>query len=374
MLSIVLFILKFIGILLLVILGIVLLILASVLFIPIRYRLDGIFTEEKKKGEVQVSWAGPVIKGNAGYEYGSKFYYFIRILGITMLASDDRKTIFTRYADWKRRREEKKYRKAKKKESRRSEEETAGDRIFLPEAERPEDLDFDMPDIPDMPVQDPVIMEKEEINADSYVDYENIGDIESDTDSPDDWYEEEHPKKQKSESGKKTVEEPSERWYNKFIKIIAGIPERIEHAFDHAESFQDHFVEKAEDLYDKYETVEKFYYKKRTNDVVQRMIRLVWKTLNYVLPVRYRGYLHYGFSDPAITGKTYGILCMLGIALRKDISIEADFQEAVLEGDLSIRGRVRIIYFVRIAVRLFFDKQLKAVYKEGKAVAGGIRS
>lgn len=366
MLSIVLFILKFIGITLLVILGIVLLIIASVLFVPIRYRLDGAFLDEKKRGEVQVSWAGPVIKAKAGYEYGKEFFYFIRILGITMLASGDQKTIFTRISDWKRKRKEKKYKKEQKKQEKRKKEKNIEEPVFLPEPEKLNQTDRNTS------VQKNDLNEKEEGYPDKRVD--DMDDLDGIDPVP---YGEVSLKPSnhlKSKNKQKTVEEPKERWYNKIIKIIAGIPGRIKHILDAGEDFKDKFEEKSEDLYDKYEALERFYYKKQTNDVMQKMMGLVQRTIFYVLPVRYRGHLRYGFSDPSITGKTYGILCMLGITLRKGFQINPDFQEAALEGDISIRGRIRIFYFVRIAVILFFDKQLKAVYKEGKAVIGGIRS
>ena len=94
MLAILLFLLKLIGILLLVIIGILLVILLSILFVPIRYRLDGTFLEEKKKGEVQIRWGGPFFLAKAGYEYGDDFFYFIRICGLLIFASGDRKTVF----------------------------------------------------------------------------------------------------------------------------------------------------------------------------------------------------------------------------------------------------------------------------------------
>lgn len=367
MLSIVLFILKFIGITLLVILGILLLIIASVLFVPIRYRLDGVFLDEKKRGEVQISWAGPVVKAKAGYEYGKEFFYFIRILGITMLANGDQKTIFTRIADWKKKREEKRNKKAKKKQEKRKKEKDIDEPVFLPETKKLNQTDMDDRSVPETDLND-----KKPSYPDKHID--DIDDLDSIDSVP---YEEislKPAKNLKSENKQKTVEEPKERWYNKIIKIIADIPGRIDHILDAGEDVKNKFEEKSEDLYDKYEALERFYYKKQTNDVMQKMMGLIQRTFFYVMPVRYRGHLRYGFSDPSITGKIYGILCMLGIALRKDFQIEADFQEAALEGDVSIRGRIRIVYFVRIAVILFFDKQLKAVYKEGKAVIGGIRS
>ena len=39
---------------------------------------------------------------------------------------------------------------------------------------------------------------------------------------------------------------------------------------------------------------------------------------------------------------------------------------------IKVRGRIRVFFFVRMAVLIFFDRRLKAVYRKGKDVLGGI--
>ena len=64
---IVLLILKILGILLLVILGLLLLILCTVLFVPVRYRIQGLWKEEKWI-RVQVSWLLSLVSFRGGYD------------------------------------------------------------------------------------------------------------------------------------------------------------------------------------------------------------------------------------------------------------------------------------------------------------------
>ena len=73
-------------------------------------------------------------------------------------------------------------------------------------------------------------------------------------------------------------------------------------------------------------------------------------------------------------GKDIWSVMYFGIALQKDFHIEPEFQEACLQAEISVRGRMRVCFFARIALMLFFDKELKAVYREGKEIIGGIRS
>lgn len=86
----------------------------------------------------------------------------------------------------------------------------------------------------------------------------------------------------------------------------------------------------------------------------------LWKHLK---PDRIRGELRYGFDDPSLTGELTGILYLLLPAGHYQIRLEPDFENAVYEGNLSIRGHIRICHLVRIAACVFFDKELRALLK-----------
>lgn len=86
----------------------------------------------------------------------------------------------------------------------------------------------------------------------------------------------------------------------------------------------------------------------------------LWKHLK---PDRIRGELKYGFNDPSLTGELTGILYLLLPAGHYQIRLEPDFENAVYEGDLSIRGHIRICHLVRIVACVFFDKEFRALLK-----------
>lgn len=342
MISILLMILKVIGILLLVILGLILLIIATILFVPIRYRAKGLFYEEQKKADLSVTWGLVIFRIRAGYEYGKEFFYSFRILGITILTSEEKETIPERFLAWRRRRKAKKKTSFKDKQRKR------------PVSEKASKIDTGK----SIEKSDKPKFKREESAAPPIIPKEKNRAAES-------------PPLSESE---KIVEELFQKCYNngkhflsKFLQKGASLLKKVRWIWSKEQSVAD----KIEELYDRYEKLERFYYHRKTQYAIQKMIALLKKTIIYILPVRYRGKLRYGFDDPSMTGKLYGVLCVTGVALRDDFFVEADYQEEVLEGDIRISGRLRVIFFVRLAITIYFDKQLKAVYREGKRLAGG---
>lgn len=81
MLSVVLTILKFIGITILVLLGILLFVVCLVLFVPIRYKADG-FYKESYHVRAKITWLLHLISFSVLYEKEQPFHMKLRILGI----------------------------------------------------------------------------------------------------------------------------------------------------------------------------------------------------------------------------------------------------------------------------------------------------
>jgi hypothetical protein len=321
MVGILLTILKILGILLLIILGVILLIILSILLIPLRYQAEGSFHEKEKRAEALISWGLFVIRARAGYEYGKEFFYSLRILGFLILTSGDQKTIFDRFSDLKRSWKKRKTKGQKRKTN--------------VEERRPEKT-----------------QSKQEKHFDQITDKTPAK------------------KENPTVSSVKIPDDDQQSVIQKLLQKVKSFVTKIKQIWAKGQWIED----KIEDLYDKYEALERFYYHNKTQYAVQKMMKLLKKVIVYILPVRYKGNLQFGFEDPSLTGKMYGILCMTGIALREDVLVEPDFEEAVCEGDLKISGRIRVIFFVRLALTIFFDKKLKAVYREGKKVLGGMKS
>ena len=81
-------------------------------------------------------------------------------------------------------------------------------------------------------------------------------------------------------------------------------------------------------------------------------------------PVRLRGWLHFGFKDnPETTGEILAILGVLYPLIGPHFKVEPEFEESVLEADLDMKGRFILFALLKSAWRLFFDKDLRRLYK-----------
>ena len=76
-----------------------------------------------------------------------------------------------------------------------------------------------------------------------------------------------------------------------------------------------------------------------------------------------KGRVHFGFSDPYLTGKTLAILSMWYPFYADTVSLEPDFADAVLEGELCIKGCVRGFYFLLPAFNIIRNKEIRQTYK-----------
>lgn len=74
--------------------------------------------------------------------------------------------------------------------------------------------------------------------------------------------------------------------------------------------------------------------------------------------------LRFGFEDPSITGQVLGALGVLYALVEGNIDVTPDFQEKCLEGQVYLKGRMRIIYIVIPTLRLIVDKAVRQTYKD----------
>ncbi len=98
----------------------------------------------------------------------------------------------------------------------------------------------------------------------------------------------------------------------------------------------------------------------------KRLKRETWRLLQFLKPKKLVLNLHFGFEDPAVTGKVLAGLSMLYPLYTDHINIEPEFDEKILEGDACIKGNIRGIHLLIVICNLFFDKNIKATYKEIK--------
>ena len=97
-----------------------------------------------------------------------------------------------------------------------------------------------------------------------------------------------------------------------------------------------------------------------------------WKTvkrrgtviLRHILPKKVRGYVRFGFSDPAATGQAIGAVGMFLPLIPEGLRVIPDFQEPCLEADVNLKGRIVLFVLLRHGLAIYRDKYIQRVIKK----------
>lgn len=79
---------------------------------------------------------------------------------------------------------------------------------------------------------------------------------------------------------------------------------------------------------------------------------------------RIKGDLTYGFDDPYRTGQILAVSSILFAFIGEYINLTPDFENEILSGKLYIKGKIRLIYIVILAVRLLLNRSIRKTYKD----------
>lgn len=102
----------------------------------------------------------------------------------------------------------------------------------------------------------------------------------------------------------------------------------------------------------------------RNRRVIKKLLREILLLIQYLSPTRVRGRIIVGTGDPCTTGMLLGGISLFPAAYQDGVQIVPDFEEKHFEADGFIKGRIRMIYFLRLLHRLYQDKELKALWKQ----------
>ena len=105
-----------------------------------------------------------------------------------------------------------------------------------------------------------------------------------------------------------------------------------------------------------------------SDEANQRTFRLlkrqVWALCRHVLPGKAAGRVRFGFEDPYITGQvlTY-ISPFYGLYARR-VQVIPAFGESVMEGEGVLKGRIRMGTVLLIGIRMLFDRNFRGLLKK----------
>lgn len=359
MLHILWLIIKFILILLGILLGIAVLLLLALLFVPVRYRLEGSREDQVLRGASRVSWLFGGISFRVFYD-GKQFTKDMRIFGCSLL----------RLKAWRDRRRKARAGKIKQKRKRQEpdrqaspEQKTVGpDRLEQPGRpaelrQKTEGLDStgQKTDGPDgTPGQTGNAPEKAESSREQEAVREELS-----RSGP-----------EKKKAGFSAYFRRGWQMLTAILKRLAGIPGKLFRMAQRLFSLPGRILNAIGKIA---LTIRKFcdrisYWKNFLQDERTRgAIRHVWQEckglLKQICPRKISGQVVFGAEDPAVTGE---ILAGLGMAFpihRNRIQVVPVFDRKILEGEIQCRGRIYGVTLFRIAWRLYFDQNIRYVWK-----------
>lgn len=99
------------------------------------------------------------------------------------------------------------------------------------------------------------------------------------------------------------------------------------------------------------------------DEATREFLKLLWSQIVYfwkhIRPHRIRGWVHFGTGDPCHTGMLLGAISSLYGMLPPQLAIRPDFEEKILETELFVAGRLRLVTAVIIAGRVFLGQTWK---------------
>ncbi len=172
-----------------------------------------------------------------------------------------------------------------------------------------------------------------------------------------------HRSSERAEIAGETVSKPS---------IGEKISEVIDHMIDKAESVSDKIDAKIENVERKIDSVAEkadFLDSLLQTAYVQETItfagRMFSDIMGHILPKKLSGVIHYGTGDPASTGKILGFSSILYPLYGGSLKIDPDFSQSVIDGELEMKGRIRLGIFAKWIIKGLLNKNVKKSIKLG---------
>lgn len=333
MLQILLLILKILGIVLLAILGIVLAVLLLVLFVPVRYRVDGSF-DGKPQGGAMVSWLLHLVTVRVNYDGSVKA--LVKILWFKVF----NQTVWSPDGD-----------DGEAAEEIDGVEETAEDGLEeLPDVHVTEIAESDVPakkqgatePKPAATESKPAAKGETAAAPKANVTKSSVAKSQGEA------------KAQIETQSQAEVEEkaPIEKAVEKicvFIDKISGTYEQTS--------------EKIHAVQAKINQVRAFLSNAENQNTIKLLLGQVLKLLKHVLPKKIQGRVKFGFEDPYTTGQVLTYISPFYGLYTKSLDIDPVFDEKVMEGELHIKGRIRLGSLIWIVVRVFFNKNFRKLLR-----------
>lgn len=329
MLHIIFLILEILLFTVLILLGLVLLLVVLLLFVPIRYKL---YAEKNENFicKLKASWLGFVFCLKANYDENG-FVYRLRSFGGTIVSNQEEFT-----GDEETRKDEKSKTDKKSKADKKS------------KSGKPKEVDeaLEADEAPQMEIPQ---------MADNAVSGDEETEATSDETVP---------------ANRQFAEDDSE-FQEETISFITRVGKVFDRFVLSVKKKIENFIKKFKSLKKKMEQYKKLIHAKTTKQALQVVKINLVKLLKHLNPTKIEGRVTYGTGDPASTGTQLGYLSVCLPLYADKIDITPDFSRKILEGDIFIKGRVRVYNILYYSCKVYFNKYVKRTIAYFKKITGG---
>lgn len=305
-------ILKILGIILLCILGLLVLLIMLLLFAPVSYRIRGETRQGQTTLKVHGAWCLMALRFSFLMEQGKRLAV-LKIFGIKAwkYPSDEKS---------KKKLEKKKVKKKQKKKSgEKSHKEPEKD--LVQKRQKPEEQTA------------PAIEKKTDVTG-----------LEEQTEKQ---YEQKH--------HKKTYKRKFVSVFGKISKTIRSIVEKIKA-----------IPQKLKNIGSKIKKVNQWIQDEQNRSAVRFVLGDVIGLLKKYGPKHMKADVAYGMEDPAATGQVLAVLSVLPFLYYDKVSIMPDFEAErfYIEGSWDIRGRIQVIHLLKAAIQIWRNPDVKHFIKQ----------
>ncbi len=299
-------ILKILGIVLLCILGLVVLLLLLVLFVPIRYQVKGnrkTADDAPVRAKLKVNWLLHLL--TVSFIYPEEAYLKVKVLGITVYSTQKK--------------------------------EGASDRDNPSKKKKPKETPKEEV-IAATPTEEAAI-EEAPTSSETHVMNEETDNIEEVLQNA-------------LEAADNEEEAKLWKFFQKLWQNIKNIKYTIQRIYDKIKEIIRNI---------------RYYIRVIQSETFKRAFRLckaeILKLLKSILPGKLNANLIIGTGEPASTGQILAIHGILYPYIGNHIYITPDFENAIVEGDFFIKGKITVFKALKMAIKVYFNKDIKRVIR-----------
>jgi len=356
-LQVLLLILKILGILLASVLALVLIATVLLLFVPLRYRIQGHKAEDYAV-EARLSWLLRIIRVKVKYASETKLFYEVRLLWFLLLSNDEA---------WRAAHEEKKKKKAEKK-ARKAEKKKQKQKEKRAKAKAKQREKRRNAAAKQRGTAGGSSKSVKQLQGATKEDDVTDGTLQANERKPAESQEQIH--SENENQAEQILQQDETEKKNWFIRIC----DKIKASIDKLKQKLQAILNTIKTLWQKADMVIKFL----KDEPNKAAFGASWSTLVQILkhigPTKIQGYLAFGMDDPATTGYILAVFGIFYGKFGKSFSIHPNFEEKQLETELMAKGRVRMSRLLHLAWKLWRNKDFKSLLDNIKQLKADIKT